>query len=143
MVDVCSGELVVLAFDVSDDFVWSAAAVSDDRLFERRDKGVVDGVDELVSDGVADRIVFHPLRQSDVVEAEVLVYSVLGYPRVVVWVRRLMWLSEGEAVEGKEFGVCLDDRHPGISAGWESAVDAREIFERLRFETDDFRFRRI
>ena len=46
-------------------------------------------------------------------------------------------------MESLEFGVGLDDIHSGISAGWESAVDAREIFERLGFETDDFRFRRI
>ena len=91
-------------------------------------------------DGVANRVVLHVLRQSNVVESEVLVDAVLGYPCVVVWVRRLIRLSEGSAVEGKEFGVGLDDSHPGISAGWESAVDAREIFERLGFETDDFRF---
>jgi hypothetical protein len=136
--DVRSSELVVIAFDVRNDFVGSAAAVFDDLPFERCDEGVIDGVDELVSDGVADRIVFHTLRQSDVVEAEVLIHSVLGYPCVLVWVRRLIGLSEGDAVEGEEFGVCLNDCHPGISAGWESAVNARKIFEHLGFETDDF-----
>ena len=87
----------------------------------------------MISDGLDDRIILHVLRQSDVVDAEVLVYAVLGYPCVVVGVRRLIRLSKGDIVEGLELCVRLDDRHSGISDGWEGAVDGREVFERLGF----------
>ena len=67
--DILSGEFFVLAFGVCDDFFRSAAGINDDGLFECCDKGVDDVVDKLVSNQVADCIVFHPLCQSDVVEA--------------------------------------------------------------------------
>ena len=69
-----------------------------------------------------------------------MVEAMLGYPFVVVGVNRFPGFSPCDVVEGLELCVGLDDRHPGISARWEGAVDGREVFELLGFETEDFGF---
>ena len=51
----------------------------------------------------------------------------------MVGVHRFPGFSTREVVEGLELFVGLDDSHPVISAGWEVAVDGREVFERLGF----------